>query len=280
MNDSIGMLPPNILNNRIKQDLPSFQVWVQCDITFPLKRLATAWVLLPERPTNGYDSSIYRRTDCIVDTCFYGYFRDLNTTEYYINPIAGFIGLKINIPESYSIGVTYETYEGKKYGEGKYDVALGQTMILKMIKCANQNPEVTPRAWELKMKNVYRLPYKDISQQNFNLGVKYYFNQTYNDYIPGIQTPLNQILLIDRYTDCNKIWKPDGKFDWCLDRTIIPETGDIIFPTLYPFKDELRKYVTDSNLVFDEIYSQRKSITQNSYKSNYYHIRGYADTLK
>jgi hypothetical protein len=288
MNDSAGILPQNILKNKIKYDLPSFQVWVQCDSTIPFSKFAVAWILLGEKPYGGYDSVPYRVPNNIPDTCLFGFFRELNTSEYYIDPMAGFIGLKISIPENFAVAVTYETDEGKKFGEGKYDVSGSQAMILKMIKCANQHPDATPRAWELKMKNVYRLPYKDISQQNFILGVKYSLfeihlgtiYQFFVDTIPGMTMPLNQILLIDRYTGGTKKWKPDGIFDWMQNRTIIPETGDIIFPTLYPFRDELRKYVTDTNLIFREIYTERKIIAQNSIQTNYYYLNGNIDTLK
>jgi cell surface protein SprA len=87
-------------------------------------------------------------------------------------------------------------------------------------------------------------------------------------------------LFIDRYTGSIREWKPDGKFDWMQNRTIIPETGDIIFPTLYPFRDEIRKYVTDTNLIFREIYTQRKFFAQISIQANYYYLKGNIDTLK
>jgi cell surface protein SprA len=280
MNDSTGVFPQGVFNKRIKSDLPSFSVWVQCDNTYPDKRVAFSWISLPERPINGYDSIPYRNHGSAYDTCFYGTFRELNTSEFYIDPLAGFIGLIINVPENYNVGVTYETSEGKKYGEGKFDVNGNQSLILKMIKCANQSPDATPRAWELKMKNIYRLPYKDISQQNFKLGVKYNSNQNFLDTIPGMTMPLNQILLIDRYTGSTRRWNPDGKFDWLTNSTIYPETGDIIFPTLYPFCDELSKAGLDSNYTFCQIYSRRKIEAQIYPVSGKYFIIGYTDTLK
>lgn len=42
MNDSTGIIPQSVLNNKIRTDLPSFQVWVQCDNTVSLKRIANA----------------------------------------------------------------------------------------------------------------------------------------------------------------------------------------------------------------------------------------------
>jgi hypothetical protein len=282
MNDSTGILPQNVLNKKIKWDIPSFQVWVQCENTVQLKRFAVAYMYLTDTlSAHGYDTAFYPRNKNATDTAFSGYFRELSTSEYYVNPIAGFIGLKISIPENYCMAVIYETYEGKKYGLGKYDVAGNDTLVLKMFKCSAQYPYIAPRAWELKMKNVYRLPYQNIHQQNFNLRVKFNFNEVFLDTIPGTPIPISQILLLDRYSGTTKDWNPDGNFDWFPNRTIIPETGDIIFPTLKPFSDGLRRFVSDTNLYFfNEIYTERKSVAIISFNSLFYFLKGYSDTLK
>ncbi|MBI5403408.1 MAG: hypothetical protein HY959_08385 [Ignavibacteriae bacterium] len=266
----------------------SFQVWVQCDNTVPDKRIATAWILLRKKPSYGYDSATYKRKEFIQDSCFFGFFRELNPSEYYINPLVGFIGLKINVPENYAVAVTYETYDGKKYGEGKYETNGNETMILKMIKCPNQSPDATPRAWELKMKNVYRLPINYINQFNFRLSVKYLYNeihtdtiyQYYLDTIPTTSWPIKQMLSIDRYTGTARRWNPDGIFDFIEGRTIISETGDIIFPTLKPFSEGLSKAGLDSNYIFNELYERRKSDAQISHKANYYFLKGYSQGNK
>jgi cell surface protein SprA len=282
MNDSTGVLPQSVLNKKIKTDFPTFQVWVQCDNTVPLKKFAVAYMCLPDaQSANGYNSLLYPRKKSATDTAFCGFFRELNPSEYYIDPIAGFVGFKISVPENFCAAVSYETYEGKKYGLGKYDITSNDTLVLKMFKCSNQNPDATPRAWELKMKNVYRLPYQNIHQQNFNLRVKFNFNEVFLDTIPGTPIPISQILLIDRYNGISRNWQPDGVFDWYPNKTIIPETGDIIFPTLKPFSDGLRKFVSDTNLYFfNEIYTERKSVAIISFNSLFYFLKGYSDTLK
>lgn len=280
MNDSAGILPQEILERKIKTDLPSFQVWVQCENTVPDKRIASAWIMLPERPVNGYDSAIYLRQEQIMDSCFYCYFRELNSSEYYINPLAGFIGLKINVPESYAVAVSYETNDGKKYGKGKYETNVNESMILKMIKCSNQSPDATPRAWELKMKNVYRLPVKNISEASFILDAYYNSNNVMLLKIPGFNLSLSSMLLLDRYKGTTRKWSPDGKFDFIENRTIITETGDIIFPTLQPFSNELRNAGLDSNYIFNDIYKLRKSEAQISEKANLYFLTGYAQSSR
>jgi len=277
MNDSTGILPSSVLMNEIKFNNPSFQVWVQCDNTFAGKKLASAYIYLPDTTSAyGYSRSEYPRSKTSSDTSFFGYFRQLSSSEYYIDPISGFIGLKISIPENYSVAATYETYESKKYGLGKYDITTGDTMLLKMLKCPNQSPDETPRAWELKMKNVYRLPIKNTTDNLFVLDVFYNDSSAWIKSFQGYGYTISTMLLLDRYTGTSRIWQPDYKFDYIVKRTIIPETGDIIFPTLKPFSEELRKAGLDSAYLFNELYSRRKSEVQISLKANMYRLIGYA----
>jgi cell surface protein SprA len=279
-NDSTGMLPDSVINvNRIKSDMPSFQVWVQCDNTVALKKNAVAWILLRDKQTEGgyLDSVKFKRTDQVTDSCFYGYFRELNPTEYAVDPYAGFISLKISVPDNYAVGVTYETYGGKKYGNGKYDVIGNEMMILKMIKCANQSPDATPRAWELKMKNVYRLPISKVIQDGFKLDVMYNNNNVLQTNLPDQRISLSTMLYEDRYSGTTKKYAPDGLFDYIPGKTINVETGDIIFPTLRPFLDNILQVpAIDTSYKYEEIYTKRKTDAMTSIKATKYYIKGNA----
>jgi len=273
-NDSTGVLSQDVLNKKLMTSQPSFQVWVQCDNTVSLKKKAVAWLFLEERPTTGYDTNYYNRRDYGRDTCFYGFFRELNQTEYSVDPIAGFISLKISVPDNYTVGVTYDTYDGRRYGKGKYDVTGDEMMILKMIKCQNQNPDTnaSPRAWELKMKNIYRLPISKVIQEGFKLDVMYNNNNVYQTNLPDRQISLSTMLYIDRYSGTNKKYAPDQLFDYIPGRTINTETGDIIFPTLRPFLDNL----TDTAYQYSDIYTKRKSESQISTNATKFFIKGSA----
>ncbi len=279
-NDSIGTLPPEVINKKIITEMPSFQVWVQCDNTVTLKRYAVAYLYLEDtlsaKNGPGYNRTDYPRNKQAADTCFSGFFRELSPTEYTIDAEAGFISLKINVPESYAVGLTYETYDKKKYGYGKTDVASNDTLVLKMIKCNNQNPETTPRAWELKMKNIYRLPISKVIQEGFKLDVMYNNGNILNTNLPEQRISLSTMTYLDRYSGTNKTFAPDGLFDYIQGRTINTETGDIIFPTLRPFLDNIVKYVTDTSYKFEEIYTKKKSVAQTSINATKYYIKGSA----
>ena len=271
-NDSTGILSQDILSKKLKTDMPSFQVWMQCDNTVSLKKNAVAYIQLAEKPVGGYDSLTYKKTEQIADSCFYGFFRELSPTEYAVDPIAGFISLKISVPDNYAVGVTYETYEGKKFGNGKYDVTGSEMMILKMIKCANQSPDATPKAWQLKMKNIYRLPISKVMQDGFKLDVMYNNGNLLNTNLPEKQISLSTMLYVDRYSGTTKKFAPDQLFDYISGRTINTETGDIIFPILRPFLDN----ISDTAYQYADIYTKRKSEAQISANATKYYIKGSA----
>lgn len=260
------------LENQILTADTYFEVWVQAEITEPQKRFAVAYTLLKDT-ASGYDTLINNQN--IPGKQFFGYFRKLNANEFNVNPYAGFISLKVNVPENYAIGVAYRTFNQKKYGRGSIDAPNPDTMILKMVKCANQNPETTPEAWELKMKNVYRLPVSKVIEEGFKLEVLYNSDNNFVPSIAGSNQKLIEITKLDRYTGKGRTGTPDGAFDFLPGLTIIPETGDIIFPTLQPFYDEIAS-VADSTFQFKDLYLKRKTEAQNTPLATKYVIKGSA----
>jgi cell surface protein SprA len=101
------------------------------------------------------------------------------------------------------------------------------------------------------------------------------------DNLPGYSRYLITMLKLDRYTTGTISPPPDGLFDWRPGITIIPNTGDILFPSLEPFSDGLRQAgVNDSTYQFSEIYTQIKVSTQTSPKAAMYFLRGKTIQLK
>lgn len=274
-NDTTGVLSQFTSDNMILSNDNSFEIWVQCEITEINKRYAVAHTLLYEKPTGGYSDTLLYTTQ-ILGIRFFGYFRQLHPSEYYISEYAGMIGFKIHIVENYHAGIVYKTSNGNKYGVGSFESGPQDTLILKMFKTQNQSPDGTPLAWELKLKNVYRLPMSNISYYPFELDVVYDDYNVLRSKIPGMNILLLQITKLDRYTGYTKHGPPDGIFDFLPGYTIITETGDIIFPTFRPFYDEFRDAGVDSIYWFPELYEQRKTIAQNLPIANKFRIYGYA----
>lgn len=263
-----------VLQNTIDTSNNLIEVWVQCDVTYAVKRFCVGKVMLGVRPQQGYDTSI-TKPETIIGDKFSGYFRKLYKSEYYVNPQAGFIGLLELIPDDYYVGVVYKDLSNNYFGEGAHESGNNDTLILKLIKVDYPSPETTPVAWNLKMKNVYRIPYTNL-QNTTTIKTKFNSNNVLLDTIPGYNIPLITMLKLDRYNNTTFFPPPDGKFDWISGRTIFPSTGDVMFPILEPFSKGIAVYGLDSNYIYTEMYSQKKIWARNSPKAIYYFIKGNA----
>ena len=273
-NDSSGAYSGYVYEHGILQNDISFEVWVQCEVTEINKRFAAGHIMLYEKPAGGYHDSL-KNPQLTIGETFFGFFRKLNESEYFINGHAGNIGLKLNLPDNYHAGIVYKTNIGKEFGLGSIEVGPLDTLILKMFKTANQSPDETSLAWELKLKNIYRLPVTNVLQSPFLLDVVIDDYGVIRSKIPGMSILLLQITKLDRFTG-TAMGIPDGVFDFLPNRTIITETGDIIFPTFRPFYDEFRDAGVDSIYWFPELYEQRKTVAQNLPIANKFRIYGYA----
>ncbi len=77
-----------------------------------------------------------------------------------------------------------------------------------MIKVPNLVPNDL-LAWELKLRNIYQLPIKNISQNGFEFDTRYISNGYLSSTLPNISTPLITILGLDKYTS-GRSGPPDG----------------------------------------------------------------------
>ncbi|MFA7361065.1 MAG: hypothetical protein WC139_08520 [Candidatus Kapaibacterium sp.] len=263
-----------ISNSIIESPTQPLEVWVQCEVTNANKRFCVGKVMLGERPPQGYDSSV-TNPENITGEKFAGYFRKLVPSEFYHNNLAGFIGLNISVPENYHVGVVYRNYSNQMYGKGYMESLPADTIILKLVKVDNQSPDLTPLAWKLKMKNVYKIPFTNL-QTSTTIKTKFNENNVYRDTITGYTTPLITMLKLDKVNNTTLLPPPDGKFDWLTGKTIFPAEGYLVFPTLEPFGRDLPLSPNDSNYCFFEIYSQKKINAQISTKAIYYAIKGNA----
>jgi hypothetical protein len=261
-------------SNRILTNNNQFEVWVQCDIITPNNRFCVGKVMLGARPPQGYDTSI-TKPENIPGEKFAGYFVKLESYDYYLNDTAGFVGLNSTISDYYCVGVVYRNVSNQYFGKGEYESGASDTLILKLVKVVNQSPDLTPTAWKLLMKNVYKMPFTNL-QSSTTIKTMFNKNNVWCDTITGYSIPLITMVKLDRFNNTTFLPPPDGKFDWLTGKTIFPETGYLIFPTLEPFGRDLPLSPNDSAYCFYEMYSKRKSIAIISVKALLYHIKGNA----
>ena len=247
-------------------DEQSFEVWIQTDTSPQYYRKAAMHVDLPVMPVNGYDDTLKTVPTPEQGIRTYGLVRELLKSEYELNKYAGYISLKINLPDNYFAGVAYKRIgTGEQFGTISTDTSAfpNDTLILKMVKVQNLIP-LNTLAWELKLRNIYQLPKTNIVQEGFEFDIKYLSNGIWSPLLP-IQN-LNKFLItifgLDKYTD-GRSGPPDNRFDY-ISTTIDPENGWIIFPVLRPFLDNMESYNSNGVTIdpvywYPEIYNSLKS---------------------
>lgn len=110
------MLSPR--TDSLQIDDLTFEVWVQADVTFSGYRRAGLHVDLERLPSSGrYDDTLKSVPTPLQGTRAYGIVRKLAQSEYTLNKYAGFVSLKISLPENYFVGIAYRrTVTGEQYG--------------------------------------------------------------------------------------------------------------------------------------------------------------------
>lgn len=176
--------------------------------------------------------------------------RQLQPSEYNVNPYFGFVSLNTNLNADDVVAVAYEyTFNGRRYQVGEFardfppDQQINNVLFLKMLKSVNVRTDLP--IWDLMMKNIYSLGAFQLDEKDFKMQVVY-ANDQGNDlnYIPEPQeptingNPLVRLLGFDRF---NRLMenKFDGLFDFIPNVTVLPQTGQVIFPVLEPFGKDL-----------------------------------------
>lgn len=231
----------------------------------PKERRANAYIYLNPRQRNqSYPENMRANIDAVPGQIEVGRFIKLDPSEYIVHYETGYITFKTQINETDAIAVAYRI-EGETgndndifYGEFVADVPDTVTLILKLIKPSNLQPQYKT-AWKLQLRNIYPLGVRNIKKEGFELDLQYE--------IPG-QEPRNDwngikflnAFGLDKVDDSDNP-RPDGKFDFRPGLTINTETGEIIFPVLQPFGRNLPSNLPDS-LMYIDVYDTLQSIAR------------------
>jgi len=179
-----------------------------------------------------------------------GRFYKLDHSEFSLNYSGGYLALNHYIPDDQAIAVSYSilgkdktggTYDDIIFGPASVsDTVAGGRFLLKLVKPRFLKPRFKP-AWNLIMRNVYKLAVDDLSPMHLSL--KIIFGQGPNE----VQT--SKLLGVDLLTACGldrydslgyKV--PDTKFDFAAGITVDLRRSELIFPSLRPFDSALVQY--------------------------------------
>jgi cell surface protein SprA len=192
-----------------------------------------------------------------------------NGDDYILHPETGFISFKTQINDNDIIAVAFRQEQGPGpaddffYGDfiTANDTAVIQKIVLKMVKPAYLQPTKDfADAWKLQLKNIYPVGGRNIKQEGFDFQIK----RETEGQEPA--TNINSIRLLtafglDLYDQSGTNTNPDNIFDWRPNITILPATGEIIFPTLQPFGRNLPNGLT-SDLSYNEVYDTSQTFAR------------------
>ncbi|MEJ2617338.1 MAG: cell surface protein SprA, partial [Ignavibacteriaceae bacterium] len=200
--------------------------------------------------------------------------------DYTLQPETGYITFKTQINDDDIIAVAYRIENSSTgpsddlyFGEflSTANDANDSVLVLKLVKPRNLQPQFK-EAWKLLMKNFYPLGGRNIKQDNFE------FNLAYE--VPG-QDPITedngvkflQAFGLDKINAAGGT-TPDDKFDWVPGTTILPETGEILFPVLEPFGKDFPSDKLPDSLKFQDIYDTTKTFAQNVKIKDKWELKG------
>lgn len=184
--------------------------------------------------------------------------------DYELHPETGYLSFKTALNDQDIIAVAFKqgVQNDATYGQFLNTVNQNDTLIvLKLVKPKNLQPQFT-EAWSLKLKNIYPTGARNVKQEGFEFKILY--ELVGQDPTEELSTPsgnkrLIQAFGLDRQGSGGSP-TPDNIFDWRPGITIIPETGEIIFPTLEPFGKDIPQGLEDK--VYQSIYDTTKTFAR------------------
>ncbi len=262
------------------------EVWVtRLGQEDPNERDVAAFVDLGPRPPDGYPASRRNVQESVPGQTEVGRFVKLGRDRYTLHPQTGYITLNTNVQNEQAIAVAYRTENGPGqsddiyYGDFTNVVRdTSQRLVLKLIRPRNLIPQFKT-AWNLLLKNIYPIGGRDIKKEKFELKVYYQ--------VPGrepqdniLQFNLLQMFGLDK-TDDAGTGPADNKFDFSVGLTIDPARGEIIFPSLEPFREGLITYFQQHNVpalpdsfVYADVYDTTLTGARNNNAKDRFIIKG------
>ncbi|MFI5237546.1 MAG: cell surface protein SprA, partial [Ignavibacteriales bacterium] len=240
------------------------EVWKSINVITADKskeRYANCLIDLPPLPPGGYPDTLKSPLDPVPGKVEFGRFLLLTQdVDYILHPETGYLSFKTAINEQDVIAVSFK--------QGSTDITYGQFLnsvtqedtliVLKLVKPKNLQPQFT-EAWSLRLKNIYPTGARNVKQEGFEFKILY--ELVGQDPTEELQTPQGSLRLI-RAFGLDNIGSggsqvPDNLFDWRPGYTIFPETGEIIFPNLQPFGNDIPAGL--EQYIYQSIYDTTKT---------------------
>ena len=271
---STPIIPKQAANLRIKQ----IQVWeASNDLRNPHVSHGVAIADLPpikRKMGENYDQSL-RKSPLRTGFVEHGRFQLLDSNQYSVDYNLGTITFRNFRQDRYYAvsyrmeGATADTLDDETVGEFSNQVALGDTILLRLIYRPNLLPSYTD-LWSRQMKNRY-----NIGASNLNLAdtkIEIWYTRKSNDsteQLDGADRKIVTMLGVDRVTNSTGSEPPDGIFDVNNKAFLNTDLGFISFPHSEPFGNGLVEYFESignkdlaNQYVFRQIYDTTMDIAR------------------
>ncbi len=196
-----------------------------------------------------------------------GRFVQLDPKRYEVDLNLGTVTI-LNLRTDRFYAVSYR-YEGASASTDLDDLHVGtlpkhanekDTLILKLISRQAMQPGFRT-LWKRLMKNIYSVGLSNINAADAKIGMWYYRGTNDStDVLEGAPDKVVTIFRIDQVNNGTGTTPPDGKFD-ARPPVFNAARGEIIFPSLEPFREGLREYFAAKGnpqlaeqYVFNEVY--------------------------
>jgi hypothetical protein len=264
------------------QKIIDIEVWVtNVGPDDPNQQYAVATIDLPavQSVGNKYPDSLQNITVSVSGQIEVGKFIKLKRDEqYFVHENTGFITLSQQISDEQAIAVAYKRQDGATFGDflsTRTDTT--RRVVLKLVKPRFLIPSMRT-AWKLQLRNIYPTGGRGLKKEGFQVRLYYQVpGQEPQDNIQG--NNLLQILGVDR-TDESGTGPPDNKFDYLQSITIDEFRGEMIFPSLEPFRQGIRDYFLQHNIAnpdsftYGDLYDTTLTASRNNGQRDRFLIKG------
>ncbi len=188
-----------------------------------------------------------KRANVVAGEVERGRFVRLDSSHYRFNPHLGLLTL-LNLRQDRTYAVAYRIEgptespdDDQVYGTFANTAGERDTLVLKLVYRPNLQPGFRT-LWARQLRNIYPIGTRNVQE----LTVRVWYVRQSNDsteVLEGSPDKLVTILGVDRVNNATGDPTPDGVFDTGVQSPFFnAQTGEIIFPSLEPFREGLRQY--------------------------------------
>ncbi len=219
-----------------------------------------------------------------------GNFRRLTQDAYEYDEELGILTI-LSLRRDRTYAVAYRVENGPsanddlKYGEFSAEVGTDEVIALRLIYRQNLQPGFRT-LWDRQLRNIYSLPVNNVNLDQTRISIWYFRNTNDSaDVLQGAPQKIVTILGVDRTNNESGDANPDGLFDVRNPFIFNRERGEIMFPNLEPFRDQLVQYFANTpglnqqqaeRYVYGAVYDTTKEVARQQTERDRFLISGEA----